>query len=128
MIYCRKDVLMLKKNTISLAVFLFVSATANAESNGGEIYWESVTCDGVKADLMINHHTITTPTLFLNGKAIELEDGPSYSGPKCVTFRGEQKVGFVEYMGNSYEIYRIVDLDTFQISEITYQQASKIGF
>ncbi|MCX2499449.1 hypothetical protein [Plesiomonas shigelloides] len=119
---------MIKKIAILSAVLCFFSTTVQAESNGGKVYWESVTCGGVKADLMINHRTVAQPTLFLNGKDIKLKDGPDYSGPICVTFRGEEKVGFVESMGNAYEIYRIVDLDTFKVSEITYQQASKIGF
>lgn len=119
---------MIKKIAISSVVICFFSAMVQAESNGGWLYWESVTCAGIKADLMINHRTVAQPTLILNGKAIKLEDGPDYSGPKCVTFRGEKKIGFVESMGNAYEIYRIVDLDTFKVREITYQQASKIGF
>ena len=119
---------MIKKIAILSAVLCLFSATVQAESNNGEVYWESVTCGGIKADLMINHRTVAQPTLFLNGKAIKLKDGPDYSGPKCVTFRGEKKIGFVESMGNAYEIYKIVDLDTFKVREITYQQASKIGF
>lgn len=109
-------------------ILCLLSTTVYADSNGGEVYWESVSCGGVKADLIINHRTVAQPTLFLNGKAIKLKDGPDYGGPKCVTFKGEKKIGFVESMGNAYEIYRIVDLDTFKVSKITYQQASKIGF
>lgn len=116
------------KTIFSAAVLCLLSAIVQAQSNGGELYWNSVTCGGVKADLMINHRTVSQPTLFLDGKEVKLEDGPNYSGPKCITFRGEKKIGFVEYMGNSYEIYRILDLDTFEVSEITYQQARKIGF
>jgi hypothetical protein len=119
---------MIKKIGILFTLLWSSTATAQAESNNGDVYWGSITCGGVKADLMINHRTVAQPTLFLNGKAILLKDGPDYSGPKCVTFRGEKKVGFVESMGNAYEIYRIVDLDTFKVREITYQQAIKIGF
>jgi len=118
----------MKTTLILFGAILLTTTTVHAESNRGEMYWKSINCGGVKADLMINHRTVSKPTLFLNGKAIVLEDGPDYSGPKCVTFRGEKKIGFVESMGNAYETYRIVDLDTFKVKEITYQQASKIGF
>lgn len=97
-------------------------------SNRGEVYWESVQCGEIKADLIINHRTVSEPTLYMAETPIKLENGPNYHGPVCVTFRGEKKVGFVESMGNAYEIYRIVDLDTFEVTEITYAQADKIGF
>lgn len=114
------------KRSIGLLAGLLLSAAAHANSNHGEVYWESVECDGVKADLMINHRTVSQPTLFMNGYEILLENGPNYSGPVCVFFRGEHKVGFVEYMGNAYEVYRLVDLDTFEVEEISYRQAEKI--
>jgi hypothetical protein len=92
------------------------------------MYWKSIKCGPIKADLMINHRTVSQPTLYMNSIAIKLEDGPDYSGPICVKFRGELKVGFSESMGNAYESYYIVDIDTFKRKEISRQQAVKIGF
>ncbi|MGB8813274.1 MAG: hypothetical protein WCC57_08815 [Paracoccaceae bacterium] len=95
-------------------------------SNMGETYWQSITCGAITANLMINHRSVSQPTLFMNDTPIPLPDGPNYAGPVCVTFRGKPYVGFTEYMGNAYEIYRLIDLDTFAVQEITYQQAEKI--
>jgi hypothetical protein len=47
---------------------------------------------------------------------------------KCVTHTGAKKLGFVESMGNAYASYKLVDLTTSRVSEITYQQARAIGF
>lgn len=117
---------------LAIALVLVPALTAHAaaaqESMNGEPYWESIECGGVTANLMINHRTVAQPTLFMNDEPILLEDGPSYGGPVCVTWRGNAYVGFTEYMGNAYEVYRLVDLDTFEPFEITYEQAEKIGW
>ena len=116
------------KKLLTLCAIASLSLSAQGQSNNGDSYWESITCGGVKADLMINHRTVAQPTLFLNGKAMQLEDGPTYTGPVCLTFQGNPVIGFVESMGNAYETYRIIDIDTFQVREITYEQAEKIGW
>ena len=117
------------KHLALITTMMACGTTAAAQSsNQGETYWESVECNGVTANLMINHRTVSQPTLFLNDHPMLLPDGPSYSGPVCVTWRGDHYVGFVEFMGNAYEIYRLVDLDTFEPFEITHTQAEKIGW
>jgi hypothetical protein len=107
---------------------LMISMNLVAQSNFGKMYWNSIKCGSVTADLMINHRTVSQPTLFINSSPIKLEEGPNYSGPLCVRYRGELKVGYVESMGNAYEAYYLVDIDTFKKQEITRQQAVKIGF
>lgn len=113
---------------IFAAVFSAASTNSMAQSNFGNMYWKSIKCGPIKAELMINHRTVGQPTLFMNSTAIKLEDGPDYSGPICVKFRGELKVGFSESMGNAYESYYIVDIDTFKKKKINRQEAVKIGF
>lgn len=120
---------MRKSMVISLFTLGLLGQTCFAgSSNGGAMYWHSVKCGGVTADLMVNHRTVAQPTLFLNQTPIKLEDGPDYSGPVCVTYRGEKKIGYVESMGNAYSSYYLVDIDTFKRLEINYQTARKIGF
>jgi len=113
---------------IFLSFCVISQPTLAMTSNNGETYWGTVKCGGVTANLMVNHRTIAQPTLFLNSTAIKLEDGPDYRGPVCVTYRGEKKVGYVESMGNAYEVYYMFDLDTFKRTKIDYSTAKKIGF
>ena len=77
---------------------------------------------------MVNHRTVAQPTLFLNSKAFKLEDGPDYSGPFCVSYQGERKVGYSATMGNAAAVYILVDLVTFRRAEISGALASKLGF
>ena len=116
------------KITLSVILILFISLNLKAQSNNGEAIWETVKCGNVTANLQMNMRTITQPTLFLNTFEIKLEEGPDYGVLVCVSYQGEKKIGFVESMGNAYETYRIVDLDTFKMTEITYAIAEKIGF
>ena len=110
-----------------LAALAWAPALAQT-SNDGELVHEAVECGGVTATLMVNHRTVAQPTLFMEDEPILLPDGPSYGGPVCVEWRGDAYVGFTEYMGNSYEVYRLVDLDTFEPFEITYEQSRKIDW
>ena len=121
------DILLIKPAGICL-LFYALSASAQIHSNPGEMLWKQIKCGGVDVELMVNHRTVAQPTLFINRKAILLQDGPDYSGLKCVTHNGAKKIGFVESMGNAYASYKLVDLTTRRVSEITYQQARKIGF
>lgn len=116
------------KKIALVSLCLYCELGIAGESNFGQMYWNSIKCGGVTADLMINHRTVAQPTLFLNQTPIKLQDGPNYSGPLCVTFRGEKKIGYVESMGNAYESYYIIDIDTFKRTQINYQTARKIGF
>ena len=112
-----------------LAALAVIGAPAWAQvSNDGATVFEAVECGGVTATLMVNHRTVAQPTLFMDDEPILLPDGPSYGGPVCVQWRGDPYVGFTEYMGNSYELYRLVDLDTFETFEITYEQSQKIDW
>lgn len=115
---------------IFASVFAASLAQSQPASNDGRMYWKSVSCRGVKADLMVNHRTVAQPTLFLNSKAIKLENGLDYSGPVCVNYQGEYKVGITASMGmgNAGAWYTIYDLDTFKPTEISYSVANKIGF
>lgn len=97
-------------------------------SNRGETYWESVTCDGINASLIMNHRSVSVPTLFMDAYEIQLAPGPSYDGPVCLSYRGKKYVAFVEGMGNAYEIYRIVNTNTFEIQEISAPLALELGF
>ena len=108
--------------------FASLSLSFAEESNRGEMYWESIKCGGITADLMVNHRTVAQPTLFMNQTPILLEDGPDYSGPYCVKYQGEIKVGFAQTWGNAAADYSIVDIDTFSIKKISYSVAHKIGF
>lgn len=115
-------------NTAAWTLIALCPAITIAQSNFGRMHWKSVKCGPVTADLMVNHRTVAQPTLFMNSTPIRLEDGPNYAGPICVTFRGEKKVGYTATVGNAYEGYFIVDVDTFRVTEISRQQAVKIGF
>ena len=116
------------KSVLFAAILIPSICMAQFSSNDGQMYWQSIKCGGVTADLMVNHRTVAQPTLFLNNKAFKLEDGPDYSGPICVSYRGEKKIGYYATMGNAAAAYTLVDLDTFKRSEISFELASKLGF
>ena len=115
-----------------LIIFVTISipsiCLAQFSSNAGQMYWKSIKCGGVTADIMVNHRTVAQPTLFLNSRAYKLEDGPDYSGPFCVNHQGEKKIGYAATMGNAAAVYTLVDLDTFKRTEISAALASKLGF
>jgi len=101
-------------------VFLLNCCLISATVHAG-----TISCGGVKAEIQEQPRSIGETNIFLDGKAFKLESGYSYSDPKCVIFKGEKKIAFTGGMGQQ-EIYRIVDLDTFQVKAITYQQAVKL--
>lgn len=117
---------------IKLIIFVTISipsiGMAQFSSNGGQMYWKSIKCGGVTADIMVNHRTVAQPTLILNSKIYKLEDGPDYSGPFCVNYQGEKKIGYAATMGNAAAMYILVDLDTFKRTEIPGNLALKLGF
>lgn len=116
------------KSVLIAAISIPSICMSQFSSNAGQMYWQSIKCGGVTADLMVNHRTVAQPTLFLNKKAFKLEDGPDYSGPICVSYRGEKKIGYSATMGNAAAVYTLVDLDTFKRTEISGDLASKLGF
>jgi hypothetical protein len=103
--------------------------SANAQmSNNGWTYLESTKCGDLTATLAVNHDMAVKPTLFIGDDPIELPNGPNYLGPFCLTWNDMQHVGFTEYLGNAYEIYRLVDPQTLVPFEITFSEAEKIGW